>query len=254
MELYYKKQGDGPALFILHGLFGSGDNWQSHANALSSSFTVYLVDQRNHGRSPHSEQFGYPEMANDLMELIAASGERDVNLIGHSMGGKTILHFAQAYPWLIRKMIVADMGLKAYPPHHDEIFKALFAADIERCTSRKEAEERMAPYISEFSTLQFLLKNIYWKEPGRLGWRFNLPVLYSNIGSIIGAVPGGKIETETLFLRGGKSNYIKPADYVHIQEQVPHSRIETLENAGHWLHAEFPEEFLSHVQRFLHEH
>jgi esterase len=254
MELFFKKQGDGPALFILHGLFGSGDNWQSHANTLSSAFTVYLVDQRNHGRSPHSEVFSYPEMANDLMELIATTGEREVNLLGHSMGGKTALHFAQAYPWLIRKMIVADIGLKGYPPHHDEIFKALYAADIDHCGSRKEAEERMLPYIFEASTLQFLLKNIYWREPGRLAWRFNLPVLHSTIGGIIGPVPDGKIDTETLFLRGGKSKYIQPSDYTRILEQVPHSRIETLPEARHWLHAEFPVLFLEHVQRFLKEH
>lgn len=251
MKLYFKKQGDGPALFILHGLFGSGDNWQSHANILAKDYTVYMVDQRNHGRSPHTEDFGYPQMAADLLELVADEGVRDIRLIGHSMGGKTILHFAQNYPYLIHKMVVADMGVKGYRPHHDAIFKALFAADISHCSSRKEAEERMRPFVDDPGTLQFLLKNVYWKTPEELAWRFNLPVLFDKIADIIGPIPDEKVEADTLFLRGGRSGYIEPQDYEGIKARVPGARIETIEEAGHWLHAEAPIAFLEHVTRFL---
>lgn len=251
MKLYFKKQGDGPALFILHGLFGSGDNWQSHANTLAKDYTVYMVDQRNHGRSPHTSDFGYPQMAADLLELVADEGVRDIRLIGHSMGGKTILHFAQTYPYLVHKMVVADMGIKGYRPHHDEIFKALFAADIAHCSSRKEAEEKMRPFVDEPSTLQFLLKNVYWETPEKLAWRFNLPVLFEKISDIIGPIPDDKIEVETLFLRGGRSGYVLPEDFENIKARVPGAHIETIEGAGHWLHAEAPAAFLNHVTRFL---
>jgi esterase len=251
MELFHRKMGQGQPLFILHGLFGSSDNWQTHAKVLSENYTVYLVDQRNHGRSPHSDEFDYDLLAQDLMELVAASGERDIFLIGHSMGGKTVLHFAQQYPYLVQKMIVADMGVKGYPPHHDLIFKALFAAEIDHCPSRKEAEERMLPFVEEPSTLQFLLKNLYWKEEGKLAWRFNLPALHANIGKIIGPIPPDRVEVETLFLRGELSNYVKDADWESIVKQVPHGRLETMSGVGHWLHAEAPAQFLEHVQRYF---
>lgn len=251
MELFHRKMGQGQPLFILHGLFGSSDNWQTHAKVLSENYTVYLVDQRNHGRSPHSDDFNYDLLAQDLMELVAHTGERDIFLIGHSMGGKTVLHFAQQYPYLVQKMVVADMGVKGYPPHHDLIFKALFAADIENCPSRKEAEERMSPFVDESSTLQFLLKNLYWKEEGKLAWRFNLPVLHAKIGDIIGPIPPDKVEVDTLFLRGGLSNYVKDADWENISKQVPQAKLETMDGVGHWLHAEAPAQFLEHVHRYL---
>lgn len=251
MKLFLKKLGEGPPLLILHGLFGSSDNWQTHAKTFAEHFTVYLVDQRNHGHSPHSEEFSYENMAHDLYELIAEEGLRDVSLIGHSMGGKTILWFAQQYGFLIDKMIVADMGVKAYPPHHDVVFAGLFEVDVENCDSRKQAEERMSKHLKDQSTIQFLLKNLYWIEPGKLAWRFNLPVIFDKREEAMKAIPDIRIDNDVLFLRGGKSNYVKDEDMADIRKKVPHASFETIDHAGHWLHAEAPEEFMQHCLAYL---
>ncbi len=251
MKLFFKSFGQGPPLIILHGLFGSCDNWLSHAKEFAQYFTVYIVDQRNHGHSPHSGVMNYDAMADDLEQLIAEQNLRDVFLLGHSMGGKTILRFAQTRSFLIEKMIVADMGIKAYPPHHDIIFKGLFAVDAENCENRKVAEERLKDYVHDESTRQFLLKNLYWAEPGKLAWRFNLPVLHQTMQSIIDAIPHERIVVPTLFIRGGLSNYILPTDMDAITESVPKASFATMEGDGHWVHAEQPENFRNEVLKYL---
>jgi len=251
MKLHHRILGEGPPLLILHGLFGSSDNWQTHARKYAEHYTVYLIDQRNHGHSPHDPAMNYEVMASDLFELIAESGLRDVRLIGHSMGGKTILRFAQQYSFLIDCMVVADMGMKAYPPHHDEVFKGLFAVDVEHCPSRKEAEERLSAFVFDQGTLQFLLKNLYWKEPGKLDWRFNLPVIYHERAHLMTALPEERVEAATLFLTGGKSRYVLPEDVGNIQQLVPHASFEVMPEAGHWLHAEDPAQFIERTLSYL---
>lgn len=251
MKLYHREMGSGQPLLIIHGLFGSSDNWLTHARNLSDSFRVILVDQRNHGHSPHMHEHSYDLMAQDLYELVADLGLRDLLLIGHSMGGKTILRFAQQYSFLIDRMVVADMGIRQYPPHHDLVFKGLFAVDVKDCPSRRDAEERLAGFVGEVSTRQFLLKNLYWKEHGKLDWRFNLEALYNHRSEMMAAIPDQKIETDTLFLRGGKSNYVLDEDLPVIQRLVPNASFETMPEAGHWLHAEAPEEFIAHVRNYF---
>ena len=244
MKLFHRIVGEGPPLLILHGLFGSSDNWQTHARVFGNSHTVYLIDQRNHGHSPHDTEMDYTLMANDLFELIGDLGLRDIRLIGHSMGGKTILRFAQQYGFLIDKMVVADMGIKEYPPHHDQIFKGLFAVDVANCPSRKEAENRLSPYVSDGGTLQFLLKNLYWKEQGLLAWRFNLDAIHTNRSQIMAALPSDKIDTPALFLTGGRSQYVPAGDYESIRKVVPGAEFRSIPEAGHWLHADNPQEFI----------
>jgi pimeloyl-ACP methyl ester carboxylesterase len=251
MKLHYRILGEGPPLLILHGLFGSSDNWQTHARKYAEHFTVYLIDQRNHGHSLHDATMNYEVMAADLFELIAECGLRDVRLIGHSMGGKTILRFAQQYSFLIDRMVVADMGMKAYPPHHDEVFKGLFAVDVENCPSRKDAEERLSIFVSDQGTVQFLLKNLYWKEQGKLDWRFNLPVLYRERAFLMTALPDERVEASTLFLTGGKSRYVLPEDIGAIKRLVPHASFEVMPEAGHWLHAEDPAQFIRRTLAYL---
>jgi len=246
MKLFYRTLGEGPPLLILHGLFGSSDNWQTHARAFAQTHTVYLIDQRNHGHSPHGDEINYDLMAQDLFELVAELGLRDVRIIGHSMGGKTSMRFAQQYGFLIERMVVADMGVKAYPPHHESVFRGLFAVDVEHCSSRKQAEERLSAYVSEAGTLQFLLKNLYWKEPGVLDWRFNLPVLYHERAHLMEALPQERIESPALFLTGGKSHYVPAEDHSSIRELVANVQFSSIENAGHWLHAEDPQAFIQH--------
>ncbi len=251
MKLFYKTLGEGQPLLILHGLFGSADNWQTLARTFAEEFKVFLIDQRNHGHSPHSAEHSYALMANDLYDLVAEEGLRDFVLLGHSMGGKTILEFAQQHGFLIDKMIVADMGIKSYPPHHDDVFAGLFAVDVDRCESRQQAEERLGKHVSDVGTKQFLLKNLYWKEPGKLAWRFNLQVLYDQRGEMMKAIPPVKVDSDTLFIRGGSSKYILDEDLPAIKELVPNAKFDTIEGVGHWLHAEAPQIFLDKCLEFL---
>jgi len=251
MNLYFKTLGEGKPLIILHGLFGSGDNWLTLAKQWAESYKVYLVDQRNHGHSPFANEMNYEVMSEDLYEFFASEGLRDVYLMGHSMGGKTVLRFAQKYDFLIEKMVVADMGIKQYKPHHEDIFKALLAVDVANRTSRKEVEEVLSAHIKDEGTKQFLLKNLYWKEQGVLAWRFNLDILFTQRNEVIQALPSERINVDTLFLSGGNSDYVLEKDKESIRTLVPNAHFETIENAGHWLHAEAPKQFMDKVNHFL---
>jgi pimeloyl-ACP methyl ester carboxylesterase len=252
MRLYSRTIGEtGGDLIILHGLFGSGDNWQTHAKYLSQWFKVTLIDQRNHGHSGHSDEMNYSVMSEDVNETMESLGIERAYILGHSMGGKTAMYFAQAYPEKVVKLMVIDMGIKAYPPHHGPVFDAIHAVDIEHCTSRKEAETRIAPFIPDFSTQQFILKNMYWIEEGRLAWRFNAPVLEQSINQILAALPYQSVQLPALFLAGGRSNYILPTDHSSILIQFPMAKFQSIENAGHWVHAEAPQEFLQMILSFL---
>ncbi|MFN0032124.1 MAG: alpha/beta fold hydrolase, partial [Flavobacteriales bacterium] len=213
MKLYFKHFGEGRPLLLLHGLLGSSDNWLSHAKAWAAHFQVYIIDQRNHGHSPHHPVHTYDELAQDLHELIEAEDIRHPYILGHSMGGKTAMRFAQIFPEFLQKLVVVDMGIKAYKPLHEEIFAGLMAADVQHCTSRNASEEKLKPFVAEESTRQFLLKNLYWKEPDQLAWRFNLEALYNQRLETTLALPHTVVNTPTLFLRGQRSNYITEEDY-----------------------------------------
>jgi pimeloyl-ACP methyl ester carboxylesterase len=252
VKLNYKIHGEGQPLFVIHGLFGSLDNWQTHAKTLGSYFKVILVDARNHGHSPHEERHNYDLMAEDLFVLM-----KDLNLdkaafIGHSMGGKVVMRFAQLYPELVTKLIVVDMGIKAYPMHHDVILEGLKSMDFDKITSRSLADQHLEQYVKDFAVRQFLLKNLYWIEPGkRLAWRMNLPVLEQEMFEILARLPEGNAAMPTLFLYGMLSNYVLEDDIESIEEMFTHAVFEGIEGAGHWVHAEKPNEFLDAVLRFL---
>jgi len=180
MKLYSNILGDqGKPLLIVHGLFGMGDNWKTLGKRFEeeAGFQVHLIDQRNHGRSPHTNEFSYELMAEDLVEYCEEHQLEKVVLIGHSMGGKTAMELATKHPKLLEALIVVDIAPKSYPPHHDTILEGLTALYEETLTSRKQADEKLAEYIDNWSVRQFLLKNLYWKEKGKLAFRMNLPVL-----------------------------------------------------------------------------
>lgn len=262
MKLNYKKIGNGKPLIILHGLFGLLDNWQSLGKLYAENgFEVYLVDQRNHGHSPHSSEWNYQVMSNDLMELIDDNGISKVNIIGHSMGGKTAMYFAKQQPPYIEKLIVVDIAPRFYPIHHDTIIKALETLPLETIKTRKEAETLLRKSITDEGTLQFLLKNMYWTgdgEQARLNWRFNLPVISANIEQVGEPTPSTSQEyisivktIPTLFIRGEKSNYIQQKDEVDIYTHFPNSSLTTITDAGHWVHAEKPKDFFETTLTFL---
>ncbi len=253
MKLHYRVMGEGAPLFILHGLFGSADNWQTLGKRFAEDYTVYFVDQRNHGHSPHSEEFSYDLMASDFLTLVDDLGIRKFNLLGHSMGGKTAIEFTKDHPTRVNKLIIADISHKGYAPHHDQLLAGLNALNLSQIKTRGEADNALAAYISEVGVRQFLLKNLYWIQPGQLGWRINLPVLTRSINDIVGEIKFDQIHVPTLFLRGGQSNYILPSDFEQIRLKFPLSQIHTIQESGHWIHAEAPEEFYQTVLAFLAE-
>ncbi len=240
--LYSKIEGSGKPLLILHGFLGMSDNWKTMGVQFASEgFEVHLLDLRNHGRSFHSEEFSYELMVEDIVQYCQEHHLEKINVLGHSMGGKTAMLLATRYPELVDKLIVADIGPKYYAPHHQDILAGLNAVDFSNKPSRNEVEEILSHYIPDFGTRQFLLKSLYWQEPGQLAFRFNLAVFNKKITEIGVSLPADLVfEKPTLFIRGGNSNYILDEDIAAIKVQFPNAEIETIPNAGHWLHAENP--------------
>ncbi|NQY04631.1 MAG: alpha/beta fold hydrolase [Flavobacteriaceae bacterium] len=250
--LHSKILGQGQPLLILHGFLGMGDNWKTLANQFSEHFEVHLIDQRNHGRSFHSDEFSYELMSSDLSEYITHYNLKNCNIIGHSMGGKTAMQFSLNYPDLIDKLIVADIAPKVYPAHHQYILKALQEVNFKEQKSRKEIEEVLKLYIDEFGVIQFLMKNVYRETKTDLAYRFNLEVLSDRYEEVVkSGLPDSIFEKPTLFLKGSKSSYITKADEVLIKKTFNNSKILEISNSGHWLHAENPSEFYTVVMIFL---
>ena len=253
MKLFHRILGQehSETLLILHGLFGSSDNWQTLAKRFAEDYQVVLVDQRNHGHSPHDPVFNYTVMAEDLLELVYDLQLTGFHLLGHSMGGKTAMTFAQSHPEFLDSLMVADIAPHAYPPHHRQILAALSSATDEVLQSRKSAEAHLSQFIPEPGVRQFLMKNLYWKTKGQLAWRMNVSVLSDAMQAILGAVAGQIIDLPTLFLRGTASNYIQESDYTAICNQFPQVSFVDFEGAGHWLHAEQPEKLYRTVVEFM---
>lgn len=254
MKLAYREFGTGQPLIILHGLFGQSDNWNTLAKRFAEKgFHVFTIDQRNHGLSPHSNEWNYRVMAEDLKEFIETHQLQNPVLLGHSMGGKTVMFFEMLFPGIAEKLVIVDISPRAYEPHHDSVLKALNAVDFTDINTRKDAENIMTQYISDYGTKQFLLKNIYWKEDEtkQMAWRFDLDTItreYDNIGI---AVPDGTSNVNTLFIRGDRSDYITDGDLKDIESHFPNYQLKTIANSGHWVHAEQPEAFFNCVMAFI---
>lgn len=253
MGLNFKKYGEEKdVLVILHGLFGSLDNWQSLAKQFSEHFTVYILDQRNHGKSPHFDEHTYTAMAGDLKAFLDQEGIEEAYLLGHSMGGKTVMQFSIQEPQYIKKMVVADIAPKYYAPHHHKEIEALQSVDFNIQTDRKLVQAKLEETLTNPGVVQFFLKSLTWVEKGQLGWKFNLPVLVEQNENIGEALEGFAYFTNpTLFVRGENSNYITEDDIDTIEEIFPMAQYRTIDNAGHWLHAENPEQFFDEVLNFL---
>ena len=255
--LHSKIIGEGEPLLIMHGFLGMGDNWKTLAKKFANSdnhqdYEVHLIDQRNHGRSFHSDDFNYELLVDDLLTYINHYNLQNVNLLGHSMGGKVAMLFAVSYPKRVKKLVVADIAPKFYPTHHDVILEGLNAIDFSTQKSRKEVEAVLQEYISDYGIRQFLLKNVYWQTKDKLGFRFNLQSLIENIDEIGAALPSLTIfEGDVLFLKGENSGYINEDDNALIEAHFPKAVVVTVKNAGHWLHAENPTDFYDYVVSFL---
>ncbi len=253
MVLHSQILGEGKPFVILHGFLGMSDNWKTLGTRWSGAgYEVHLLDQRNHGRSFHSNAFSYKIMAEDLKSYCETYNLKELILLGHSMGGKVAMQFAVTYPEMVSKLIIADIGPKAYPAHHQDILKALSQLDFSTIKSRGEAETILSEYIKDEGTKLFLLKNLYRKSKTELALRINLPILTEKMEEIGTALPADALfEGDTLFLGGEKSGYIEPMDEILIKKQFPKAKIGVISNAGHWLHAENPDEFYENVMIFL---
>ena len=253
MHLASQRFGAGPPLIVLHGLLGSSDNWRTLSRAVfGTHFEVFTVDQRNHGRSPHSDTFDYPAMVEDLAGFMDAHGLAAARLLGHSMGGKTAMHFALAYPERVEALVVVDIAPKPYSPRHTALFDALRGLDLGAYRSRAEIDAALRPQIPSDGIRNFLLKNLQRDGQGGYGWRMNLEGIYRHYDRLNGVLEAdGTFEGPTLFVRGGASDYVADEDREVIVSFFPDAEIVTIDGAGHWVHAEKPKEFAEVVLGFL---
>lgn len=253
MQLFSRELGEGKQeLIILHGLFGSCDNWLTFSKLLSDRYKIYLLDQRNHGRSPWDNGFDYNLMADDLLEFITQHRLSNPIIIGHSMGGKAAMRFASKYPDMIKKLVVVDIGPKYYKPHHQRYLAALHALVLTQINNRVEAEEKISQFIPENDVKQFLLKNLYRTDEGAFAWRMNLEVITKNIDNIGEGLDANiKFRSPTLFVRGGKSDYITEDDLIMIKWMFPNSQVVTIPECGHWVQAEKPQQLSELLVEFI---
>jgi pimeloyl-ACP methyl ester carboxylesterase len=251
MKLNYKEFGSGKPLIIIHGLFGSLDNWVTLGKKFAEHYRVFLLDERNHGQSPHSNEFSYEVMADDLREFIEEHSLQGAVVMGHSMGGKTAMMAALTYPELIDRLIVIDIAPKSYEVHHQTILDGLLAIDFDAISSRSEADRQLSHYIPEEGVRQFLLKSLYWKEKNRLALRFNLDAINREIIPLSSwNERREKFNGPVLFIKGGKSDYIAPND-PSIGMNFPQASLLTVKEAGHWVNADAPAELYEMVRNFI---
>jgi pimeloyl-ACP methyl ester carboxylesterase len=255
VELSFQIIGDPafPPLMIMHGLFGSGRNWNALARKFSEHFSVYTLDMRNHGNSPHSGEMNYPIMAQDVATFMDKEGLESASIVAHSMGGKAAMWLALTQPERIDKLVSVDIAPVHYDHCFSEILKGLNGIPLELVTSRKEADNYLSKILPDVGLRQFLLQNLVIKS-GQCSWRVNLSVIEQVIEEIL-AFPAtdhvAPFAKAALFIGGGQSDYILPEHMPAIEEFFPQAKIETIFNAGHWLHAEQPAKFIEISNRFL---
>ncbi|MFO7933168.1 MAG: alpha/beta fold hydrolase [Bacteroidales bacterium] len=268
MKLHFRKYGKaGPPLVIVHGLYGSGDNWISVARDLASDFEVFVVDQRNHGKSPHSDEHDYPSMRDDLKEFMDAQEIEEAVLLGHSMGGKTVMFFADAWPGRVQSLISVDIAPKPYhdmalqsnfAANHAKMIDAMMEVDLSKMESREEIDQALRTSIGSGRIRGFLLKNVQRDKKGNFYWQINLKALRDHLDDIFDGldtdriIAGGGISGfPALFVSGENSDYIRAEDHDLIRSVFPSADIVTIPGAGHWLHAEQPELLVKNIRYFL---
>lgn len=252
MKLHFQTYGAGFPLLILHGLFGSLDNWQPVSRRLGEHFQVFALDLRNHGRSPHDDAFNYSVMADDLREFMEQHRLSRADVLGHSLGGKAAMHFALLHPQLVSRLIVVDIAPRAYPPAHLPLFDAMLSLNLAAFCERHEIDAALTPAIPDNSTRQFLLKNIGRGDSGAFCWKLNLPAIHRNYSELNEVIESDRaFPHPTLFVSGERSDYIRNRDTGLIKQFFPDAQITTIPNAGHWVHADQPEKLTETVIQFL---
>jgi len=250
-QLFSREFGVGAPILILHGLFGFSDNWQTIAKSLAETYLVVTPDLRNHGRSPHLPTHTYPEMVEDIRLFMEEKWMFHAAVIGHSMGGKVAMQLALTHPDMVEKLVVVDMEPGLAVDNHSGIIEALLGLDLSKIMERSEAEAYLVERIPDFGTRQFLLKNITREEDGTFSWKMNLQVLWKHFPDILAAVTGEPFTKPTLFVRGSRSNYVKDSEWENVKILFPNAQLVTIEDAGHWVHADKPKELLEVFRAFL---
>jgi len=268
MKLFHRKYGEaGPPLIIVHGLYGASDNWVTIARELAEDHEVYVVDQRNHGESPQADVHDYASMRDDLAEFMDDQGIEKASLLGHSMGGKTVMLFAMTWPERVESLIVVDIAPVAYhelaeESHttaiHSKMIDAMMELDLDSLESRDEASAALAPKIGSERIRLFLMKNLTRDKNQQFKWKINLPVLKKYLDEIMDALPADKVISEggikgfpVVFFKGEESDYIRPGHYDLIRKIFPTAEIISIPKAGHWVHAEQPDLLVKNIKYFL---
>jgi esterase len=264
MKLFYRKYGNGPPLIILHGLYGSSDNWVTIAKALSDLFTVYLPDQRNHGLSPHDKNHDYDSMSNDLFELAADLKLKKFFLAGHSMGGKTAIAFTLKWPEMINGLLIADISPfvteqvnKTIHNQHFTILSTMLSMNLSAISGRGEAEQILSEKIQDERVRGFILKNLQRTDDNRFTWKINAASLLSNLGNIMKGIDRNSYMNQqvtgfpVIFLKGEESDYIPYEDFNDIRKVFPAAEFITVKRAGHWIHADQPDDVVKNIKRLL---
>ncbi len=254
MKLFYRQFGSGEPVIILHGIFGSSDNWTTIGRRLGKYFSVYIPDQRNHGHSSHSPVFNYYALVEDLREFMEEHALGNPVLIGHSMGGKVAMSFALDLPHRVKKLVIIDISPKSYSirREHQDILRVMRSIDPGTLSSRQEAEAALKKWPMSERIQAFILKNLYRIHPDRFAWRINLDSIEDNAELIFGPIPfSGHYAGPVLVVKGGNSDYIDPDDKSIFSEYFPDVRFLTLPGASHWVHADRPDELFEELFNFL---
>ena len=255
MELFYRKYGEGRPIVILHGLLGISDNWVAFSRTLSmEGYQVFIPDQRNHGQSPHHPVLNYYALTDDLAEFIETHHLVKPVILGHSMGGKVAMRYTLEHPGTVDRIIIVDTSLRTYVRfnYHLRLIDAMLSVDFNSVKTRSETEEILRSKIQDERLVQFLMKNTFWKEKGKLGWRPNLQAISNSVDAMYdGVFYSTKFDRPALFIRGGESDYILEEDIPAIMQNFPRADIKTIENGTHWVHADEPGAFYQLVSEFL---
>ncbi|GAB4300062.1 MAG: alpha/beta fold hydrolase [Methylophaga sp.] len=251
MKLHYQMSGEGQPLLIIHGLFGSSDNWRSMARYFSKFYRVISVDLRNHGRSPHSEEQSFTVMAQDIARLCEELNLGRVHILGHSLGGKVAMQFAANHAGSIDKLVVIDISPRQYFSQHTPLMDAMMSLDLTRLDSRSAVDEALAGKVADKSVRQFLLMNLQMGDKG-FYWRINLPVLKANYQQLMAPVcEGQEVPVNSLFVYGSLSEYVTEDDRALIKRHFPRAKFQAIDKAGHWVHSERPQQFKRVVEDYL---
>ncbi len=254
MKLFYRHFGEGMPVIILHGLFGQSDNWVTVARRIADQFSVYVPDQRNHGQSPHAAVHTYPALADDLLEFMEQQQIEKTILIGHSMGGKVAMTFALEHPEMVEKLVIIDISPRKYPERniHTQVITRMLSINLEALPSRTEIENMLELRVADPRIRMFILKNLYYKMPGQLAWRLNLEAINNSLDQLFDGIRNNaSYAGPTLFIWGGKSDYVADEDMGFIQRMFPDAVMKTISGASHWVHADAPEELCYLLSIFL---